>query len=90
MPDGQHLASVRTVAKAPHKIVLANEGKELLIADAGDANVKVIDTKTFDVEKVIPLVHAPDDPGPDEEGQNETQAELPAPNGWQRLRQWFN
>jgi DNA-binding beta-propeller fold protein YncE len=60
LPDGQHLASVRTVAKAPHKIVLANEGKELLIADAGDANVKVIDTKTFDVEKVIPLEPQPD------------------------------
>jgi len=60
LPDGQHLASVRTVAKVPHKIVLANEGKELLIADAGDANVKVIDTKTFDIEKVVPLEPQPD------------------------------
>jgi HemY protein len=40
-------------------------------------------------EKLIPLVHAPDDPGPDEEPQSDTQGEPPAPNGWERLRQWF-
>ncbi|MFM0375340.1 YncE family protein [Paraburkholderia aspalathi] len=60
LPDGQHLASVKTVARAPHKIVLANDGKELLIADAGDANVKVVDTKTFKVKKVVPLEPQPD------------------------------
>jgi DNA-binding beta-propeller fold protein YncE len=60
LPDGQHLASVKTVARAPHKIVLANDGKELLIADAGDANVKVVDTKTFEVKKVVPLEPQPD------------------------------
>jgi DNA-binding beta-propeller fold protein YncE len=39
---------------------LANEGKELLIADAGDANVKVVDTKTFEIKKIIPLEPQPD------------------------------
>lgn len=60
LPDGQHLASVKTVASAPHKIVLANGGNELLIADAGDVNVKVVDTKTFKVKKVVPLEPQPD------------------------------
>ncbi|MGF6919458.1 YncE family protein [Paraburkholderia sp. 40] len=60
LPNGEHLASVKTVAKSPHKILLANDGKELLIADAGDSNVKVVDTKTFEVKKVIPLDPQPD------------------------------
>ena len=60
MPNGEHLASVKSVAKSPHKILLAIGGKELLIADAGDSNVKVVDTQTFVVEKVIPLAPQPD------------------------------
>src|SRR5258705_1167080 len=60
LPDGEHLASVKTVAKAPHKILLANGGKDLLVADAGDASVKVVDTKTFEVRKVVPLEPQPD------------------------------
>jgi HemY protein len=40
-------------------------------------------------EKVVPLLHAPDDPGPEAEQQSGPQAEPPAPNGWERLRQWF-
>ncbi len=42
-------------------------------------------------EKVIPLVHAPDDPGPDGEPQAEPATEPPPPPsyGWDRLRQLF-
>jgi DNA-binding beta-propeller fold protein YncE len=60
LPNGEHLASVKTVAKSPHKILLTNGGKQLLIADAGDSNVKVVDTDTFQIEKVIPLEPQPD------------------------------
>jgi HemY protein len=40
---------------------------------------------------IIPLVHAPDDPGPEAENQSEADAEstgAPAPN-WSRIRQLF-
>ncbi|TDY16678.1 DNA-binding beta-propeller fold protein YncE [Paraburkholderia sp. BL6665CI2N2] len=60
LPNGEHLASVKTVAKSPHKILLANGGKKLLIADAGDSNVRVVDTTSFRVDKVIPLEPEPD------------------------------
>jgi HemY protein len=42
-------------------------------------------------EKVIPLIHAPDDPGPDGEPQTEPvpDAPPPAPNRWDRLRALF-
>jgi HemY protein len=42
-------------------------------------------------EKVIPLLHAPDDPGPDGEPQAEPATEPPPPasSGWDRLRQLF-
>jgi DNA-binding beta-propeller fold protein YncE len=60
LPDGQHLASEKTVAKSPHKILLANDEEELFIADAGDANVKIVDTRIFKVKKVIPLAPQPD------------------------------
>jgi HemY protein len=42
-------------------------------------------------EKVIPLLHAPDDPGPDGEPQTEPIPDAPPPpsNGWDRLRALF-
>jgi HemY protein len=42
-------------------------------------------------EKVIPLIHAPDDPGPDGEPQTEPIPDPPPPpsNGWDRLRALF-
>jgi HemY protein len=42
-------------------------------------------------EKVIPLIHAPDDPGPDGEPQTEPLPDPPPPasNGWDRLRALF-
>ncbi len=42
-------------------------------------------------EKVIPLIHAPDDPGPDGEPQSDPLPDLPPPppNGWDRLRALF-
>jgi HemY protein len=42
-------------------------------------------------EKVIPLLHAPDDPGPDGEPQTEPLPDPPPPpsNGWDRLRSLF-
>jgi HemY protein len=41
--------------------------------------------------RLIPLLHAPDDPGPDAEPQSEPETEPPPPpsNGWTRLRQLF-
>jgi hypothetical protein len=42
-------------------------------------------------EKVIPLIHAPDDPGPDGEPHAEPVPDPPPPpsNGWDRLRALF-
>jgi HemY protein len=42
-------------------------------------------------EKVIPLIHAPDDPGPDGEPPTDPLPDLPPPppNGWDRLRALF-
>ena len=42
-------------------------------------------------EKVIPLIHAPDDPGPDGEPQTDPLPDLPPPppSGWDRLRALF-
>jgi DNA-binding beta-propeller fold protein YncE len=60
LPNGEHLASVTNVAKSPHKILLAHNGQELFIADASDSNVKVVDTNSFEVKKVIPLDPQPD------------------------------
>jgi HemY protein len=42
-------------------------------------------------EKLIPLLHAPDDPGPDGEPQTEPLPDPPPPpaNGWDRLRALF-
>jgi len=40
--------------------------------------------------RLIPLLHAPDDPGPDAEPQSEPETEPPPPfTGWGRLRQLF-
>jgi HemY protein len=46
---------------------------------------------TANFEKVIPLIHAPDDPGPDGEPQTEPLPDPPPPasNGWDRLRALF-
>jgi hypothetical protein len=44
------------------------------------------------IGKVIPLLHVPDDPGPEAEAPTEPQAEPPtdpAPDGWRRLREIF-
>ena len=42
-------------------------------------------------EKVIPLIHAPDDPGPDGEPPSDPLPDVPPPppNGWDRLRALF-
>src|ERR1700738_5143258 len=60
LPDGKHLASEKGIAKSPHKILLSHDGKELFIADAHDANVKIVDTSTFQVDKTINLEPQPD------------------------------
>ena len=60
LPDGHHLASERSVAKSPHKIVLADHGNKLIIADAGAASARIVDTRTFNVTRVIPLEPQPD------------------------------
>jgi HemY protein len=42
------------------------------------------------LEQVIPLVHIPDDPGPEPEPTARTRpAEKPTPGAWQKLRGWF-
>lgn len=41
------------------------------------------------VEPVIPLVHAPDDPGPDEEAELAFEPPPPHQTGWRRLRSMF-
>lgn len=41
------------------------------------------------VETVVPLVHAPDDPGPDAEPEREFVPEPPPRTTWRRLRAWF-
>jgi hypothetical protein len=43
-------------------------------------------------EKIIPLLHVPDDPGPEPERPSEPETEPPAdpsPDGWRRLRELF-
>jgi HemY protein len=48
-------------------------------------------TPAANFEKVIPLLHAPDDPGPDGEPQTDPLPDPPPPppNGWDRLRALF-
>ena len=49
-------------------------------------------TKVKPVEPVIPLVHAPDDPGPGSGLDGDPMPEIstpPAGDAWQRLRQLF-
>jgi HemY protein len=41
------------------------------------------------VDKVLPLLHVPDDPGPEPEPQTEPETEPPPPDAWQRLRGLF-
>ncbi len=55
---------------------------------AGNANPAAPAARS---EKVIPLLHAPDDPGPDGEPQTEPVPDPPPPpaNGWDRLRALF-
>jgi HemY protein len=49
----------------------------------------VAPTSAANFEKVIPLIHAPDDPGPDGEPQAVADAPPPAESGWDRLRALF-
>jgi HemY protein len=47
---------------------------------------------TPSAEKIIPLLHVPDDPGPEPERPSEPETEPPAdpsPDGWRRLRELF-
>ncbi|HEX3636401.1 MAG TPA: hypothetical protein VHV99_13070 [Paraburkholderia sp.] len=60
LPLGGHLASEKNVATQPHKILLSNDGKELFIADAGSASLKIVDTRSFQIEKTIPMKAQPD------------------------------
>lgn len=60
LPDGAQIASYKEVAKSPHKILLAKDGHQMFIADAGDANVKIVNTDDFKVTQSIPMVPQPD------------------------------
>ncbi|MGI4857067.1 MAG: YncE family protein [Janthinobacterium lividum] len=58
--SGKHLRSVTNVAKHPHKIELLDDGRTLLVADAGDAACLVVSTDTWRVRKRLPMVPQPD------------------------------
>jgi DNA-binding beta-propeller fold protein YncE len=60
LPDGRHIASIKSVSVSPHKIALANNGRDLIIADAGSAEVVVADTHTFKIKARIPMQPQPD------------------------------
>jgi DNA-binding beta-propeller fold protein YncE len=60
LPDGRRLRSDRTLARSPHKLLLAHGGEELWIADAGAAILKIADTTSFKVTHSIPLEAQPD------------------------------
>lgn len=57
---GQHLASQRQVAASPHKLLLTNDGRDLWIADAGAASLKIVDSTTFALKQSIPMEAQPD------------------------------
>lgn len=60
LPDGRHLRSDRTLARSPHKLLLTHGGKELWIADAGAASLKIVDTASFKVTHSIAMEAQPD------------------------------
>lgn len=60
LPDGQHLESRRGLATSPHKILLTHEGRELWIADAGGASMKVVDTANLSLKRSVALEPQPD------------------------------
>lgn len=61
------------------------------VAPAAGARNAAPPAPAANFEKLIPLLHAPDDPGPDGEPQSEPIPDPPppAPNGWDRLRELF-
>jgi HemY protein len=73
----------------------AQQGPEIAMADivapAAGARNAAPPAPAANFEKLIPLLHAPDDPGPDGEPQSEPIPDPPppAPNGWDRLRELF-
>ncbi len=80
-PAAQPLSpSASTAPELPHSDVSA----------APAAGARIVVTRVApaaNFEKVIPLLHAPDDPGPDGEAQTEPLPDPPPPqpNGWDRL-----
>ncbi|MRW89906.1 hypothetical protein GJ699_07920 [Duganella sp. FT80W] len=60
LPDGQHLSSTLGLAKSPHKILLTQAGKELWVADAGAASLKIVDTSDMSVRNSIAMEPQPD------------------------------
>jgi DNA-binding beta-propeller fold protein YncE len=65
LPTGGHFASEKKVAAQPHKILLTDAGKKLFIADAGAASLKIVDTRNFHIDKVVPMKPQPDSGIPD-------------------------
>jgi DNA-binding beta-propeller fold protein YncE len=60
LKSGKHLLSSRGVAKSPHKLEFIPARNQLLVADAGDASCKILDSRDLHLIKRIPL-----EPGPD-------------------------
>jgi DNA-binding beta-propeller fold protein YncE len=60
LKSGKHLMSSKGVATSPHKLEFIPTRNQLLVADAGDASCKILDSKDLHLIKRIPL-----EPGPD-------------------------
>jgi HemY protein len=91
-PDARAIASPEAVSEAssfepPTSTPAPEEARAEATALAGAPRKRPF--APANLEKIVPLLHAPDDPGTEAEQQSEPQAEPPASNGWQRLRQWF-
>jgi HemY protein len=73
------------LAHAPVPTATADRSVERAAAGR-DERTSAPDEKTSRVEPVIPLVHAPDDPGPEPAAERETAPEPPPADTWWRIR----
>ncbi len=88
-PPASSDSAVTAVGMAPN--AAANSGAKAEAPKTEVPKTEVPKTETAKTEAVIPLMHAPDDPGPGGEPQTEPtpDAVVPPPTGWERLRALF-
>jgi DNA-binding beta-propeller fold protein YncE len=60
LKSGKHVSSARGIARSPHKLEFLPDKNQLLVADAADASLKVLDGTDLHLIKRIAL-----EPGPD-------------------------